>query len=177
MFGYSGTTLSFPDAPQVVKTSSLSYTFGNLKGGFDELNRHKIDSRGCTNFASTFDNCVGLDGFDLTKLNTSRATNMGAMLNCNFNQNLGSWDVRNNTNFASFTSRNTTWSTENYGATLMGWLRWDSETHAPQEGWVLKSNVNFHAGNAQLVAGSEAALAREYYINTLGWSITDGGLI
>jgi len=94
-----------------------------------------------------------------------------------FDDDLGYMDLRLCNNFTNFANGNNNWSTENYGNTLMGWLRWDETTHAPSAGWVLKSNQNFHGGNSTLVTGSEAALARDYLINTLNWTITDGGLI
>ena len=98
-------------------------------------------------------------------------------LRASLNSDLGYMDLRQCNNFTNFAINVTTWSTENYGKTLMGWLRWDSTTHAPQVGWDLKPNQNFHGGNSTLIAGSEAALARDYLINNLNWTITDGGLL
>ena len=93
------------------------------------------------------------------------------------NDDLGYMDLRLCSVMTSFAQGVTTWSQANYSATLMGWLRWDSITHAPAIGWVLKSNVTFHGGNSTVAIGSEAALARTYLISTLGWIITDGGEI
>ena len=92
------------------------------------------------------------------------------------NADLGTWDMRPATSLSAFARSVTTWTTENYGNTLLGWLRWDDTTHAPATGWNLTTNVSFHGGNSTLVTGSEAALARDYLINTLNWTITDGGL-
>ena len=109
---------------------------------------------------------------------TYRYIDVRAMHSSNaLNADLGYMDLRQCNNFTQFAQNVTTWSTENYGATLMGWLRWDSTTHAPAVGWVLKSNQNFHGGSSTLITGSEAALARDYLINNLNWTITDGGLI
>ena len=41
----------------------------------------------------------------------------------------------------------------------------------PPTGWVLKSNVPLHSGNA--VATGDGLVARNYLINVLNWTITD----
>ena len=98
------------------------------------------------------------------------------------NANLGHWDMRACTDLNTFATSVTTWSQENYSNTLLGWLRWDSVTHAPATGYVLPSNVIFTAGTtigttSTVAIGSEAALARDYLINTLSWTIADGGAV
>jgi len=98
------------------------------------------------------------------------------------NANLGHWDMRTVTGMLNFAYNVTTWSQENYSNTLLGWLRWDSVTHAPATNYVVPSNIIFNGGitvgNTSTVAiGSEAELARDYLINTLNWTITDGGAV
>ena len=98
------------------------------------------------------------------------------------NANLGHWDMRVVSNLTNFAFGVTTWSQENYSNTLLGWLRWDSVTHAPATDYVIPSNMVFHAGTtttteSTVAIGSEAALARDYLINTLNWTITDGGAV
>ncbi len=109
-------------------------------------------------------------------INTSYISNMTSnFYRTSLDADLGYYDLRSCTNLTNFALDVTTWSQANYSATLLGWLRWDSNTHSPAVGWVLKSNVPFHGGNSTVAIGSEAALARTYLINTLGWTITDGG--
>ena len=111
-------------------------------------------------------------------MNTSGRTRLNSVyVNSALNADLGFYDLRSCTDLGNFASGVSTWIESNYGNTLMGWLRWDSNTHAPAVGWVLKSNVSFHGGSSTLTIGSEAALARQYLIDILNWTITDGGLI
>ena len=91
------------------------------------------------------------------------------------NDDLGYMDLRRCTTLNNFASGVTAWSQANYSATLLGWLRWDSITHAPEVGWVLQSGVPLHGGNNTVAIKSETALARTYLISTLGLTITDGG--
>ena len=77
----------------------------------------------------------------------------------------------------SFAFGVTTWTQANYEATWAGWFRMVTGDVAPPTGWVLKSNVPFHGGNSTVSIGSLAAAARSYAINTLGWTVTDGGEI
>jgi len=114
----------------------------------------------------------------IPKINTSFFISfLQTVRDSNFNQNVGYFDLRNCTSMTDFAYGVTTWSTENYGNTLLGWLRWDATTHAPAIGWVLKSNVSFHGGNSTIAIGSEAALAHAYLTDVLFWTITDGGIV
>jgi len=55
-------------------------------------------------------------------------------------------------------------STANYNALLQGWSQ-----------LALQNAVSFDAGNSQYSSGSGAATARQYIIDTFGWTISDGG--
>ena len=61
--------------------------------------------------------------------------------------------------------KDATLSTANYDALLTGW----SAQITPQE------NVTFDGGNSTYTSGSLAETGRTYLIETLGWTITDGG--
>ena len=125
-------------------------------------------------FTNMFNNCNSLES--LPKLNTSIATSLLSLIKTTaFNQDIGCFDLRRCTVMTTFADSVTTWSQANYSATLLGWLRWDNTTHLPAVGWVLKSNVSFHGGSSTVAIGSEAALARTYFIDVLNWSFTDGG--
>ena len=88
-----------------------------------------------------------------------------------FDSNIGYLDLRSCTDMLNFARNVTTWSTANYNASLMGFLRMQAGDTAPPTGWVLKSNVPFHAGNA--VATGDGLIARSILINTFNWTITD----
>jgi surface protein len=95
--------------------------------------------------------------------NVSNVTNMSAMFanNTPFNQPIGSWNVSKVTDMSSmFYSAKL--STANYDATLIGWA---TKT--------LQSNVTFDGGSSNYCNSSDA---RNFLINTYGWTITDAGL-
>jgi surface protein len=103
---------------------------------------------------------------DIGGWDTSSVTDMSRMFygpfNPNtFNQNIGNWDVSALTN-ASAMFENSTLSTVNYDALLMGW---GAQT--------LQNGVNFHGGNSTYCAGEAA---RTNMITHDSWSITDGGV-
>ena len=83
-----------------------------------------------------------------------------------FNQQLGSWDISN-----VYTIRDmflgAKLSTTNYDDTLIGWATKGAN------GGTLQANLGFSGGNSTYC---NALGARNYLINTYGWSITDGGL-
>ena len=83
-----------------------------------------------------------------------------------FNQNIGSWYLRNMTNMINMFG-GAGLSTANYDALLIGW-----STISPNE-TPLKPNVVFSGGNSKYCNG---ASARASIISTYGWTITDAGL-
>jgi surface protein len=78
-----------------------------------------------------------------------------------FNQNLNSWDVSSVTNMAGMFD-NSGLNLENYDKTLIGWSNLPS----------LQNDVVFNGGDSQYCESEEA---RQYLIDTYGWTITDGG--
>jgi len=105
-------------------------------------------------------------------INTILLKNLGSMFrSTSLNADLGYMDLRNCTTMAGFAQYSNTWSTANYNASLMGWLRMEAGDTAPPTGWVLKSNVPLHAGSS--VATGDGLIARNYLINTLNWAIND----
>ena len=78
-----------------------------------------------------------------------------------FDQNIGSWDVSNVTDFVSM-FQNVSLSTANYDALLIGW---NSQN--------LQPDMFFTAGGSQYCEG---AAARANMINSDNWNIRDGGL-
>ena len=101
----------------------------------------------------------------MTGWDMSGVTNMTGMLGqCSaFDQSLASWDISSVTGFSFFAS-NTTMSTANYDATLIGW-----------EALSVQAFQQPNFGNAKYTAGGTAAAARTALINDHNWTITDGG--
>ncbi len=62
-------------------------------------------------------------------------------------------------------------SDTNYQKALKNWTGWDGTTATK----TLQNNVPAHFGNARYEIGGESEDARNYLINTKGWTITDGG--
>ncbi|GAA4273684.1 hypothetical protein GCM10022258_29780 [Aquimarina gracilis] len=98
---------------------------------------------------------------------------MGIMfqLNRQFDQNLGDWDLGKVTSMNNMFS-NTSLSTENYDATLIGWAT-DSSGVSNDGVDDIPSNIDFNAGSSTFCLGIEPK-------NTLtsapyNWTITDGG--
>tara|TARA_B100000949_G_C14288877_1_gene456038 strand:+ start:3439 stop:8841 length:5403 start_codon:yes stop_codon:yes gene_type:complete len=102
---------------------------------------------------------------DLSGWDTSNVTEMKAMFyQANkFDQNLGGWNISNVIDLSAMLAE-TSVSLENYDATLIGWGSLPS----------LKSNVDFGAGFSQFC---QSESARQFIIETYGWSIIDGGKV
>jgi hypothetical protein len=80
-----------------------------------------------------------------------------------FDQNLGSWDVANVTNFLQFLRGKTpaTFSTANLDAIYNGWV-------------TVQSSIIITFGTAKYSAAGTAG--RNYLTGTKLWTITDGGI-
>jgi surface protein len=79
-----------------------------------------------------------------------------------FNQDIGDWDVSSATDMG-YMFYNITLSTVNYDSLLIGWSQ-----------LILQHGAAFHGGSSKYSTGA-AADARQYIIDTYGWTITDGG--
>jgi len=141
-----------------------SYFYGclNLKlTATDSLNL-----QGTTTLYQAFRDCVSLGSAgNMNGWNTSSVTDMRYMF-CGantFNQPIGNWDVSSVVDMSSMFS-GVTLSTPNYDDLLIGWSK-----------LTLQFGVNFHADNSKYSPGT-AENARNYIINTFGWTIIDGGL-
>tara|TARA_R110000868_G_scaffold111866_1_gene301713 strand:+ start:802 stop:2040 length:1239 start_codon:yes stop_codon:yes gene_type:complete len=115
-----------------------------------------------TNMYAMFYNCTNFNQ-PLT-FNTVSVTNMGYMFGqCAFNQNIGSWNVANVTDFEGFMANKTpaTFSTTNLDAIYNGWV-------------TVQSSRTISFGTAKYSAAGVAG--RNYLTTTKLWTITDGGL-
>ncbi|MCJ8315181.1 MAG: BspA family leucine-rich repeat surface protein [Saccharospirillaceae bacterium] len=110
---------------------------------------------------------------DLSLWDVSSVTSMGGVESykygmfqgaTSFDQDVSMWDITSVTNMGKL-FKDVTLSTPNYDALLAGW----SAQITPKE------NVVFDGGNSTYTPGSLADTGRTYLIDTLGWSIADGG--
>lgn len=94
--------------------------------------------------------------------NVSNVVNMvGMFSNAEaFNQNLGNWNL-SSLQLAGNLLENTPMSCQNYNNTLYGWSQNQS----------LPSNINISPVSALSYSTPQAATARDYLINTKGWTI------
>lgn len=99
--------------------------------------------------------------------NVSSVTNMGGMFgNTPFNQDIGSWNISSLTNASTMFNNNSSFSTANYDALLIGW-----EAQDPN----IQTGVDFGANLTQYTLGGAAETARDNLINNFSWNIIDGG--
>ncbi len=98
---------------------------------------------------------------DISGWNVSSVTTMSQMFRraLVFNQDISAWDVSSVADMGLMFLE-TTISTANYDALLLGW------SSLP-----LQNGVTFHAGNS--IYSSAAAAAREHIVQSHGWIITD----
>ena len=102
---------------------------------------------------------------DIGGWNVSSVTDMRLMFSgaTVFNQDISGWNVSSVANMENM-FRNVTLATENYDSLLIEWGNLS-----------LQSGVSFSAGNSMY--SSAATSARQYIIDTYGWTIIDDGLI
>ena len=112
------------------------------------------------------------------KLTVNATTSyQSAFRSTSLNADLGYMDMRYVGSLNGFATSVTTWSQDNYEATWVGWMRWDSNTGTPDANYISRvfNGVPMNGGNSTVGIGSDGAAARAYAINTLGWVVTDGG--
>ena len=112
---------------------------------------------------------------DLSSWNVSNVTVMSNTFfgATSFDQNLSSWDIANVTNFTNF-SKNSTFSTSNYDAILIGWEATLQAAFPNGTGYTPTISINF--GNSEYTGGGAAATARASLVSNFNWTITDGGI-
>lgn len=117
-----------------------------------------------TGLVTTMQNALRSTPFnqDIGSWDTGACTLFSAMFYANtvFDQDISGWDIADITDMTNMLT-NTTLSTVNYDALLIGW-----------EGQVEQPNVTFHAGNSVMTLGGAAEAARDALVVN-GWTITD----
>jgi|SaaInlV_125m_DNA_1040241.scaffolds.fasta_scaffold02731_18 hypothetical protein len=145
---------------------------------------------GCTNFNSTltfnnhqgdhsfqsfFAGCSSLTNLNNININLTNINQGYAMFqnSNNFNDDLTNFEFTNLTsgNRLKYFLQNTSFSDSNYQVSLIHITGWNGTTATK----TLSSNIEAHFNNARYEIGGQSENARNYLINTLGWTITDGG--
>jgi len=90
-----------------------------------------------------------------------------------FNQDLSSWNIVNVSNANNFLTSNTTLSTANYDAILIGWEATLQAAFSGGTGYSLTPTWVF--GSAKYTDGGAAATARASLVSNFNWTIVDGG--
>jgi hypothetical protein len=127
-----------------------------------------------TSFSNTFKSADNFNGA-IGNWDVSDVINMTQMLRNTdvFNQDLSSWDIVKVSNGINFLGSNTTLSTANYDAILIGWEATLQAAFSGGTGYTLTPSWSF--GTAQYTAGGAAASARASLVSNFNWTITDGG--
>lgn len=119
-----------------------------------------------TTAVKTFQRCTSL--VVAPKINPIYVTTYTNMFRLSaFDDDIGYWNVSNMTG-ATDMFRDTSMSTANCDALLIGWTRWANG----QSNITLKSNVQLHLGTTSYTIGGDAEDAFNYLVGTLGWVIT-----
>ena len=101
---------------------------------------------------------------DITYVNTSCITDMSNLFKdkIGFTQDISHWDITQVTDMTDMFS-GVTLSTKQYNALLLSWSQQN-----------VQENVTFNAGNSRY--SPQLQIAKDTLINTLGWTIEDGGI-
>ncbi|MEE4195683.1 MAG: BspA family leucine-rich repeat surface protein, partial [Anaerolineae bacterium] len=139
--------------------TDMSYMFSNSNLGNLEIS--SWNTQNVTNMAGMFMESMNMVS-DISGWNTSSVTDMSDMFNyaADFNQNLGDWNVGSLTD-ATDMFLGVTLLTDYYDGLLNNW--------GVQS---LHSGVSFNGGDSSYCNGE---VARNYIVNVIGWTITDGG--
>lgn len=164
-------TSNYVDAPDLSNVTTVKNCFRDCDlfgsvDGFDVSNILDFSNSlySCNYYNYTMDSWqLSIDGSDILMASVLRGTI--------FNQYLGSWDIRDVISFAGFARAVTSWSDENYGDTLAGWVGWTGGIGGTATRPVRK-NVAFRCGSG-VPLGSDGEYARAYLIATEGWTFQD----
>ena len=144
----------------VSHVTDMSFMFSYATSFDQPLNGWSVDS--VTNLTSMFEGAASFNQ-PLDNWNVSSVTSMELMFYdaFSFDKPLGAWDV-GNVMYLNDMFSGVTLSTANYDDLLIGW-RTTAQAGA----------IDFHGGFSEYCTGVEA---RQFLIDSLGWSITDGGI-
>ena len=150
------------DVSKVTDMSSMFWDAGSFNQDIGDWDVSKV-----TDMSSMFSHAYRFNQ-DIGDWDVSKVTDMSFMFShvlynsdkSSFNQDVGRWDVSSVMNMR-YMFNNVNLSISNYDSLLKGW------SQLP-----LQHRVEFDAGNSQCSSG-EATSARQYIIDTFGWTISD----
>ena len=201
-FGCLNLTGSFTDAPNLANVTNFQNSFRNCSSLSANLSTWDVSN--VTSFSAAFlifgatapsTPVSGLGSWDMSSatsisamlrnqinynedLSSWNVSNVTVMSNTffgatSFDQNLSSWDIANVTNFSNF-SKNSTFSTSNYDAILIGWEATLQAAFPNGSGYTPTISISF--GSSKYTGGGAAATARASLASNFGWTIVDGGI-
>ncbi|MER3375332.1 MAG: BspA family leucine-rich repeat surface protein [Allomuricauda sp.] len=144
----------------VSKVQNMDFMFSNSQKFNQDISNWDVSEvitmRGMFNLAEAFNQ-------DISKWNVSNVLSMYNMFFGNnvFDQNVGSWNISNVVDMTGMFA-DTALSLKNYDNILQGWASLPN----------LRTNVIFDAGSSMYC---ESAQARQFIIDTYGWTILDAG--
>lgn len=145
----------------VSQVENMSYIFSNTPVFNGEIDQWDVSY--VKNMEGMFTVAYGFNQ-PLTDWDVSGALDFWGMFSgSGFNQNLGSWNLAQATNLTVMLN-GSAMDCENYSNTLLGW----------SENLDLSSNMELGAN--ELLYSPDVEQARDYLINTLGWSIEGDAL-
>ena len=152
------------DVSTVTNMGGMFYGAASFNGdisGWDVSN--VTDMRGMFHGADAF------EGIGLSNWNVGNVTDMSIMFSgaAAFNGNLGAWDIGSVTKM-DLMLKESGLSPNNYSATLEGWATHVQNNNGPSNIMLGAESVNYC--NTQLTQN-----ARNFLVNTFGWTITDAG--
>ena len=159
--------------------ANFSYMFNGST--YPNMNLNNWDTSSGTNFTGMFtgngmNSGVQVGGWPKVSGGCSQIFYKSNNPNSNYVENVGGWDISGVTSFQygwvrqGINSNNVANQTV-YGEILRGWTGWDDATSLPTRS--LPSNVTMYMQATQCPVVAQDA--KNYLINTLGWTFTDGG--
>ncbi|MCJ8311332.1 MAG: BspA family leucine-rich repeat surface protein, partial [Pseudomonadales bacterium] len=170
MFGYASSFNQDISLWNVSSVKSMRSMFYRASDFNQDLSKWQVSS--VTTMSSMFFNATSFNQ-GLSLWNVSSVIYMGGAGNydgmfqgaTSFDQDLSSWDISSVTHMGKM-FKDVTLSTENYDALLISWSN-----------KIPKQNVEFDGGESTYTPNSLAQTARTYLVDTMGWTITDGGAV
>ncbi|MBI9067211.1 MAG: BspA family leucine-rich repeat surface protein [Salinivirgaceae bacterium] len=146
----------------VSNVTDMSFMFSEATSFNQDISNWNVSN--VSNMNALFHNAVSFNQY-LANWDVSNVTNMWSIFSgaTSFNQDISSWDIGNVIYFNNMFN-SVKLSTTYYNNILISWSN-----------KILKSNMNFSGGSSKYSPGA-AANARQYIIDTYGWTITDGGV-
>ena len=186
-YGCSNLTKVSDQTLQIISSGRAAFAYTGILTGFDTLkingdgrdflngspwngSLQNWDLTNTTNIESFFSN-TNFTGYGLSNTTCTPIFCRGVFYNTPLiTCEIGHWDMTNCVEFLDM-FRYSTLNDNDYRNILIGWTGWNG-TNATK---TLNSNQSCNFQNARYEIGGQSEDVRNYLINTLGWTITDGG--